>query len=233
MNKKLKIAIYILVGLIVVYQLLNFTKILAFYTVPTTGNEPNIKHGSFIIASNLITPKRGDFITYEFQDPMYGKSTMTHRLCAMENDTLEIRNGTLFINGKNVDATYNLKHAYILSEEKFNSLDETVTGKDYMIIPNEGKQGYLTYIEDKDAEKLQLKAYRFLDDKTNSDPKIKEIYQNDWNKNHFGPLIIPEGKIFVLGDNRDYSQDSRSYGLIDQEAITGVLWKTLFVIESN
>lgn len=225
MNKKLKITIYILVGLVVLYQVLNLTGILAFYSIPTSSSEPNIKHGSFIVASNLITPKRGDFITYVFNDPMFGKSTWMHRLCGVENDTIQIIDGTLFVNGENFDANYNLQHSYILSEEKMNTLDETITKDGGMI----GEKTYLTFIEDTDAEKQQLNAYRIIDEKTKSDPKMKEVFQQDWNKDHFGPLIIPKGKIFVLGDNRDNSMDSRSFGFIDKEDITGVLWKTLFV----
>lgn len=35
------------------------------------------------------------------------------------------------------------------------------------------------------------------------------------------PIIVPEGKIFVLGDNREKSNDSRSFGLIDYKSIEG------------
>lgn len=35
------------------------------------------------------------------------------------------------------------------------------------------------------------------------------------------PLQVTEGKLFVLGDNREYSLDSRDFGLIDIEEVKG------------
>lgn len=37
----------------------------------------------------------------------------------------------------------------------------------------------------------------------------------------FGPIVVPEGQYFVLGDNRDLSKDSRYFGFVPRESILG------------
>ncbi|MBI4521107.1 MAG: signal peptidase I [Gemmatimonadetes bacterium] len=40
-------------------------------------------------------------------------------------------------------------------------------------------------------------------------------------RDNWGPLVVPAAKYFVLGDNRDNSEDSRYWGFIDRESIKG------------
>lgn len=35
------------------------------------------------------------------------------------------------------------------------------------------------------------------------------------------PIVVPEGKLFVMGDNREESRDSRSFGLVDIKSVEG------------
>ena len=37
----------------------------------------------------------------------------------------------------------------------------------------------------------------------------------------FGPVVVPAGKLLVMGDNRDNSNDSRFIGFIDVQRVTG------------
>jgi len=69
---------------------------------------------------------------------------------------------------------------------------------------------------------------RVLDD---SDPSM--VWQLDYlapgvdrstyrpTRDHWGPLVIPEERYFMMGDNREYSLDSRFWGLVERKKMKG------------
>jgi signal peptidase I len=65
----------------------------------------------------------------------------------------------------------------------------------------------------------------FLNGRLQDEPFVKHEFGGGTTPelDTFGPVQIPPGKYFVMGDNRDVSLDSRTadFGLIDQSAILG------------
>ena len=53
---------------------------------------------------------------------------------------------------------------------------------------------------------------------------LDEPYVNGRPRGDYPPLTIPEGYVFVMGDNRNNSNDSRSFGPVPIENIVGHAW---------
>jgi signal peptidase I len=224
MNKYVKYSVIFAGVLFGLWILGRTTNAFQYYKAPSQANEPNIAYKSHFFASNLVTPKRFDFVCYKADLPQMGRYTVVHRLCGLPGDTIEIRNGDLFVNNQFADESFSVMHPYRMPFHEFNRV------RDMREIDDEEINQFTP-----DSVELRLPTDFVRDNKINArrkvlpqerDEFIGELFSGNYNQDHFGPVIVPEGKFFFLGDNRHGSQDSRYLGFIDQkEYVATVLWK--------
>lgn len=132
--------------------------------VSSESMQPSIARNSLILIDHLKLGgmHQGDVVTASI--PGNG-SSIVKRIVALENQTVEVYDGKLRINGLFMDEEYTLK---------------------------------------------PLQSGMF-----------------------FGPVTVPEGKVFLMGDNRMESVDSRNFGSVDIEDITGKVSAVLPVVLNN
>jgi signal peptidase I len=54
-------------------------------------------------------------------------------------------------------------------------------------------------------------------------PEITDSIPRSVSGSNYGPAVVPDNSYFVLGDNRDNSQDSRYFGFISSDKIKGTV----------
>jgi signal peptidase I len=147
-------------------------------------------------------PERGDIIVFRY--PVDPKTNFIKRVVGISGDEITVKDNQIFVNGEEQERVLLGRYAY-----------QTQVC---------GEMGVRTH-----------DLYRETFGKA-VHPKLMDGSAPGQSRNFPSPSaksaqrhIVPEGKVFVMGDNRDHSMDSRTWGFVDESAIKG---KAHFIIMS-
>lgn len=138
------------------------------------------------------------------------------------------------IKGSSMDPNFH-DAEYLLTDKVTYRFNEPQRGDVIVFQPPIGTEGeeFIKRIIGLPGEKITLKEGVFYI----NDKKLNESYISDDMVTAEGAflgegasVIIPEDHFFVAGDNRPHSSDSRTWGLITKNKITGRAWLLYFPI---
>jgi signal peptidase I len=218
MKPKRRLFIIVMVAAFVgFYLVVKVTGMLERFSIPTPSSKPAMQIGDHIWVSSLVKPKRYDFIVYKHFDSMTQKKEFrVFRLCGIPGDTVEIRNGDLYLNNRNTSGLFDLCLAYNIAGNdgmKVNELLKLEEG-DFTFFNESKSEVILSKDQVDEVKKLHIALERRIVPKEETNEYISRLYGKSWNIDHFGPIVIPRDRYFVLGDNRHRAQDSRYDGLV-------------------
>jgi signal peptidase I len=138
-------------------------------------------------------PHRGEVVVFKYPKDM--STFFIKRIIGEAGDKIYYENGTLYINDKPQEKTIPV------SKEDFDWLTEAAFQRDGNM--TDSKENYTHF-----TETLGEKKHSIL-------LKKQELFEQ------YGPYVVPEGHLFMMGDNRNNSSDSRFWGFLPENYILG------------
>ncbi len=230
MKSKSKGIIIVIIALLLIWGLLRAFNVIAFYTIGSSSMEPAFPDGKLAMGTSLLKPDYNSVVAYKSEtlsNPYMAtqEGVFIGRVIGKDNDIVELINGYAYVNGMNVDTLTRLKFIYILNEDQISQNQRIIRTLDPQSTVGFGNQMLIFLDEEQKSqftspENLERRYHEFVN---TENFKTRDLIQENWTPNNFGPVTVPEGHYFILGDNRDNSEDSRMRGFIPKNNIVSTI----------
>ncbi|MDE2483825.1 MAG: signal peptidase I [candidate division NC10 bacterium] len=93
--------------------------------------------------------------------------------------------------------------------------------------PQDEERDFIKRVIALSGEKVEIREKQvYINDKPLTEPYAIHLdpatIENPGSpRDSFGPVVVAPGQLFMMGDNRDYSMDSRFWGFLDMKKIKG------------
>jgi signal peptidase I len=100
--------------------------------------------------------------------------------------------------------------------------------------PSDPKMDFVKRVVGLPGEVVEIKEGKvYIDGALTDDPYGHYDGSPYTPSRNFGPVTVPEGQYFMMGDNRDFSNDSRGWGCVDSSLLRGKAWRLYWSWDSE